>query len=415
MDYRGPLTGVLVVDLTRVLAGPFATTQLVDLGAQVIKVEDVGAGDWPRTVPPMVNGVGAHFNSLNRDKLSIAIDLKHPEGRKQILKLVEQADVLIENFRPGVLKRLGLDYEQVSKVNPRIIVCSVSGFGQDSSVAERGAYDIIIQAESGIMSVNGDPDDAPTRVGLPLTDLSSGMFAALGVLAALYERERTGNGQTIDVSMLDTIAHMMIYYPVGILNAGETYQRMPKSRHGSSAPYGAFDVADGSLVVAVMTDVHWLPFCRAIEHIELADDPRFADAAARMVNQDALYEIVDDIMLPRTRAEWVERFNTEGVPHASVRSIPEMTEHPVLHEREMFVEVEHPVAGPLWVLGRAIKFPQRQAAPLGPAPLHGQHTREVLMRIAGATREEVLELEREGVLVQAPETGAVTAAVGGDA
>jgi crotonobetainyl-CoA:carnitine CoA-transferase CaiB-like acyl-CoA transferase len=405
--YRGPLTGLRILDLTRVLAGPYGAMQLADLGAEVIKVEDVVAGDFTRQGPPFVNGVGAYFNSLNRDKRSVAIDLKDPRGLAQFRALVDKSDIVLENFAPGVMDRLGIGYDALAHVNPGVILCSISGFGQNTAFASRPAFDLVIQAQSGIMATTGAPGDAPTRVGLPIADIAGGIFAAIGILAAVHERTMSGRGQWIDVSMLDVLANMMVYYPLNHLAGAEVPQRMAMSRHMSAAPWGVFETADGHLVVAVMMDQHWAPFCRAIERPELIDDDRFADWNGRSSHQDELYAILDDVMRSRPTAEWEQRLEEARVAHGAVLDVPAMTEHPVLRERDMFVEVEHPVAGPMQVLGRAIKLPGRDVPPVGPAPLHGQHTREVLTEIAGTPLAEVLALEEAGVVVQSDLPSAV--------
>jgi CoA:oxalate CoA-transferase len=399
---RGPLAGIRILDLTRVLAGPYITGVLADMGAEVIKIEDVSSGDPSRRTPPFINGISNAYANINRNKIGIAIDLKTTEGREEFLKLVRNSDIVIENFRAGVLERLDLEYPKLYEANPGVILCSISGFGRGSSYQHRPAFDLVIQALSGVMSVTGDPGGPPTRLGIPVADVATGLYAGLGILAALQERYRTGRGQAIDVGMLDVLVHMTVYYPIDYLNAGELPAPIWKmGRHHHVVPYGMFEVMDGYAVIAIMTENFWAPYCRTIGHPELADDARFASQSNRLDNGDELYAILDEIMKTRTRQDWEERFVEGGVPYAPVLTIDEMANHPLAAEREMFVPVDHPIAGRLMVAGPPIKFLDRDLRPVAPAPLHGEHTREVLIRVAGTPRERVLELERLGAVKQA--------------
>lgn len=398
--WRGPLTGIRVLDLSRVLAGPYATMMLADMGADVIKIEDLGSGDGTRQNPPFLKGESTHFMNINRNKRSIAIDLKNPAGREQFLDLVKVSDIVVENFRAGVLERLRLHYPILREVNPRIILCSISGFGQNSSYQNRPTYDVITQALSGAMSVTGEPGGAPVRLGIPMGDLGGGLFGCIGILGALQERNVTGQGQSIDVSMLDALVHLMIYYPVDYLNVGEIPGPVG-GRHHHVVPYGVLKVKDGHVVVAVLEARFWRPFCDALERPDLATNPLFAESADRLKNRTALYDLLEEIMTERTRSEWEARFLEAGVPHAPILTVDQVVAHPLMAEREMFVTVEHPVAGPIKVVGRPIKFPQRQFPAFVPAPLQGQDTRAVLTEIAGTPLERVMELERSGVVRQA--------------
>ncbi len=399
-DYRGPLGGVRVIDLTRVLAGPYATTVLADMGAEVIKVEDTGTGDSTRVTPPLINGVSNHFMNLNRNKKSISINLKLPEGRKLLLELARNADVVVANFRPGVLERLGLDYSSLKAVNPAIILCCISGFGQDSSYSDKPSFDIITQAMSGAMSVTGEAGRPPVRLGVPMGDLSGGLYGAIAILGALHERTVTGRGQMIDVSMLDALVHLMLYYPIDYLNAGLKAKAVG-GRHEHIAPYGVFEVKDGYLVLAIFQGKFWRLYCQAIGHPELIKDSRFLESKDRLANRVQLYPILEQVMVQKTRSEWSAILDESGIPWAPILSADEVTALPLMHEREMFVNVDHPTAGRIKVSGRPIKFPNRFQPPMAPAPLHGQHSREVVMTIAGHTSEEVLDLERDGVIKQA--------------
>jgi crotonobetainyl-CoA:carnitine CoA-transferase CaiB-like acyl-CoA transferase len=397
--YPGPLAGVRIVDLTRVLAGPYATTLLADLGAEVLKIEEPNVGDSTRLTPPLINGISNHFMNLNRNKQSIAVDLKTPEGRDLILDLVRKSDVVIENFRPGVLARLKLDYEHVKAANGKIIFVSISGFGANSSYRDRPSYDVITQALSGAMSVTGEPGRPPVRIGIPVGDLAGGLFGALAVLAALHERGVTGRGQAVDVSMLDSLVHLMLYYPIDFLNTGAVAGPVG-GRHEHIAPYGVFEVRDGYLVLAIFSGKFWRLYCQAIGRADLLDDPRFITTADRHRNRDELYAILEPIMLERSRDDWEEVLNEHGIPHAPILTVNQVATHHLLAEREMFVDVEDPVAGRVKVSGRPIKF-QRAQRPIAPAPRLGQHTRKVLVEVAGKSAGEVLALEEQRVVASA--------------
>ena len=398
-DYRGTLSGIRVIDLTRVVAGPYATTLLADLGADVIKVEDVGSGDSSRLTPPFINGVSNHFMNINRNKRSVAIDLKHPDGRRLVLKLVSKADVVIANFRPGVLERLGLDYESLKSANPKIILCLISGFGQDSTYRDKPSFDVITQAMSGAMSITGEPGRPPVRLGVPMGDLAGGLFGAIAILAALNERNATGHGQSIDVSMLDAMVHLMLYYPIDYLNAGLKAIAVG-GRHEHVAPYGVFAVQDGYIVLAIFQGKFWRLYCEAIGHPELIRDRRFVDTKGRHANRAELYATLEPIMLQRTRHDWEEALDQKGIPWAPILKPDEVAEHPLMREREMFVNVNHPEAGWVKVSGRPIKFPQRHQPSTAPAPMHGQHTGEVLLDLAGLTSQQLIDLEQQGTIKQ---------------
>lgn len=396
-EYRGPLTGVRIIDLTRVLAGPYATSLLGDMGAEIIKIEDPRGGDSTRTVHPLLNGISNNFVNLNRNKKSVAIDLKHDEGREQVLQLVRFADVVVENFRPGVLSRLRLDYPRLLEVNPSIILCSISGFGQNSSYRDRPSYDVITQALSGAMSVTGEQGRPPVRMGIPMGDLSGGLFGAIAVLGALHERAVTGRGQRLDVSMLDGLVHLMLYYPTDYLNAGIIATPVG-GRHEHIAPYGVFQVADGYVVLSIFQGKFWRIYCGAIGHSELVEDPRFRRSEDRLKNRAELYPILEAIMMTRTQAAWQQLFDSAGVPVAPILTSDQVATLPLLREREMFVEQDHPQAGHIFVTGRPIKYPDRTLPPLEPAPALGEHTLEVLERVAGSAPLQLSLLEREGVL-----------------
>jgi crotonobetainyl-CoA:carnitine CoA-transferase CaiB-like acyl-CoA transferase len=392
------LAGVRILDLTRVLAGPYATSLLADLGADVVKIENPKDPDGSRMTPPLVNGVSTHFTNLNRNKRSLPIDLSSERGRALFLRLAAKADVVVENFRPGVLDRLRLGYDELAAVNPRIILCSVSGFGQTGSRRSKPAYDVIIQAMSGAMSVTGEKGRDPVRLGVPMGDLSGGLFGAIGILAALYDRSVTGRGQRIDVSMLDGLTHLMLYYPVDYLNAGMIAGPVG-GRHEHIAPYGVFPAEDGHLVLAIFISKFWVLFCEAIGRAELVADPRFKRAADRLENRDELYPILDEVMRTRTRAEWSEIFEAAGLPFAPVLTVDQVAESDLMREREMFVKTEHPEAGTIYVSGRAIKFPDREPFQLTVAPRLGEHSGEILGELLDLKEEEIADLRDARVIL----------------
>ena len=395
----GLLTGIRVLDLTRVLAGPFATSLLADMGADVIKVEHPTDAVKARRGEPAVGGIYAHFLNLNRNKRSIGLDLALPRGKSLFLSLVEQVDVVVENFRPGVMDRLGLDYPTLAKRNEQIIMCSISGFGQTGGLREKPAYDVIVQAMSGAMSVTGESGRDPVRLGIPMGDLSGALFGTIGILTALYDRTATGRGQHIDVSMLDGLTNLMIYYPTDYLNSGRVAGPVG-GRHIHAAPYGILAVKDGYIVIAVLTREFWELFCNAIEHPELLEDERFETAEKRLKNKDALYPILEDVLHDRTQSEWSAVFDAAGVPNAPVLRVDQMAQHPIMRDREMFVETIHPKAGHVFVPGRAIKFPDREpfTVRIG-APSPGEHGDEVLRELLGTSPEEVESLRDDGVML----------------
>lgn len=398
-SYQGPLERVRVLDLTRVLAGPYATSLLADLGADVIKIEDIRIGDTSRLTPPFLNGVSSHFVNLNRNKRSAAINLKHQEGRLAFLQMVRNSDIVIENFRPGTLARLGLGYDDLRTVNPAIILCSISGFGQTGPYSQLPSYDVITQALSGAMSVTGEPGRPPVRLGIPMGDLSGALFGAIAVLAALHERDVTGQGQALDVSMLDGLASLMLYYPLDYLNT-RTVAGPVGGRHEHIAPYGVFEVADGHMVLALFDNKFWRMYCEAAGRPELATDPRFHKAPDRLANRSELYPILEEIMKRRGRDDWTQLFTAAGIPHAPILSVDEVAEHPLMRERQMFIKVEDDLAGEVFVAGRPIKLMSREQQGPTHAPSLGEQTRALLMTIANYSGEHVDRLLAEGIIYQ---------------
>lgn len=394
---EGPLDGIRVLDLTRVVAGPFATMLLGDLGAEILKVELPGHGDEGRHIPPLEQGESHYFLSLNRNKKSLSIDLKSPRGRELAVELALRSDVLIENFRPGVTARLGLDYESLRARKPDLVYCSISAFGQTGPLASRSAFDVAMQAMGGLMSVTGEPGRAPVRMGLPMADLSTGLFAAIGVLAAVIDRQRTGRGQLVDVAMFDAMIGLLTQYAGRYFMTGEDTEPVG-SGHPGLAPYGAYETSDGYVVIAMLGEQFWPKLCRALDHPEWIDDERFARNPDRLRRRDELDALVGAVMRERSSAEWEARFTEHDVPHAPVYKTSQVLRHPQAKARGMVTEVSHPTLGELEITGRAIHLPAYDEAQFDAPPLLGQHTETVLREVLGYDRERVEALRKEGVI-----------------
>jgi crotonobetainyl-CoA:carnitine CoA-transferase CaiB-like acyl-CoA transferase len=391
-----PLDDLVVIDLSRALAGPYCTMMLADLGARVIKVEAPDGGDDTRGWgPPFVGGESAYFLSINRNKQSVTLNLKHPRGRDLLLRLAERADVLVENFRPGAMDRLGLGYAAVHARLPRLVYCSISGFGQTGPYRERAAYDLIVQGMGGIMGITGEPDGPPMRVGVAVADICAGMFAAYAILAALHVRERTGRGQWVDAAMLDGQVAWMTYMAANYFATGEDPARVG-SAHLNLVPYQPFATRDGFVNVAVGSEGLWQRFCDALE-LPIARDARFATNAARVAHRRELLDLLVPVFRRRTTAEWVERLLRAGVPAGPISRMSEVMTDPQVRHREMVVELEHPRAGRVTVNGVPVKLSETPGAVRTPPPLLGEHTDEVL-RGLGLSRDEVAALREEGVI-----------------
>ncbi|HVH56057.1 MAG TPA: CoA transferase [Vicinamibacterales bacterium] len=393
-----PLEGILVVDFTRVLSGPYCTMQLADMGARVIKVEQPGKGDDTRAWgPPFLNGESAYFLSINRNKESLALDLKHPEATHIIDALLARADVLVENFRPGTMERLGLGYESVSRRFPRLVYCAISGFGQTGPRTKEPGYDAVVQAEGGLMSITGDADGQPFRLGVAISDIASGMFAAQGIAFALLARERTGKGQLVDVGMLDATAALLTYQAGIYFATGRTPGRMG-NRHPTIVPYETFAASDGDFVIAVGNDEQWRRLCASAELEHLAMDERFATNRARVTNYSTLRPLLAETLRARTRSEWVDLLRPAGVPCGSVREVAEVLEDPQLAARGMIQELEHAVAGKMRVTGVPIKLSDTPGTVRTPPPALGQHTTDILARDVGMSPQEIARLRGTGAI-----------------
>ncbi|WP_296867962.1 CaiB/BaiF CoA-transferase family protein [Thermovirga sp.] len=391
------LEGIRVLDFTRVLAGPFCTMVLADLGAEVVKVERPGVGDDSRAFGPFIGQESAYFMSINRNKKSITLNLKDQRAVEIVKKMIPHFDVVVENFRPGVMDRLGLGYESLKELNPRLIYASSSGFGHTGPYSQLPAYDLIVQGMGGIMSITGPDEQHPTKVGSSIADIFAGVFCAIGILAALNHREKTGEGQKVDVSMLDC--------QVAILeNAISRYfvtGKIPTpigNRHPSIAPFATFKTQDGFINIAIGNDFIWNRFCNLVGRPELAEDSRFISNEARNNNWEELEPILEEIMAKDNTAAWIEKLRSVGVPCGPINNIEQLVNDPQVLEREMIVEVEHPVAGNLKMPGCPIKMSKTPGKIEKPAPLLGGDNEEILTRFAGLSKEELKTLQEEEVI-----------------
>jgi len=393
-----PLDGITVIDLTRVLSGPYCTMLLADMGARVIKIERPGTGDDTRAWgPPFVSGESSYFLSINRNKESVALDFKAPRGRAILDRLIAGADVLVENFHPGTLDAIGLGYASLAGRDPRLIYCSITGFGATGPLRHRPGYDAVVQAEGGLMSLTGPGDGDPYRLGVAIADIAAGMFAAQGIALALLVRERTGKGQFVDVAMLDSVASLLTYQAGIYFTTGRVPMRMG-NRHPSIAPYDTVAAEDGTLVLAVGNDGQWRTFCQVTGLTPLAEDARFATNAARVEHYDEIRPHIARVMRTRSRQEWIDRLVPAGVPCAAVRGLDEVLADPQLAAREMIQSVPHPSAGPVKVLGVPIKLSETPGAVDHPPPRLGEHTASVLQRMLGFAPGEIEELSADGVV-----------------
>ena len=400
-----PLEGVRVLDLTRVVSGPFCTMLLGDLGADVIKVEEPTQGDESRSYgPPFAGSESAYYLSVNRNKRSCAVDLKTAEGVELVTKLAARCDVVIENFRPGTMERLGLSYEELSRSDPRLVYCAITGFGRSGPDAERPGYDLIIQGESGFMDITGDPAGPPTKAGTSIADLVAGGFAVQGILAALLERDRTGRGRRVDVAMLDSMASLLT------VNAGMyfTTGRSPTRRgntHPTIAPYETFPASDGWINLGIANDKFWRLFCHTIGRDDLAREERFARAADRVTHRAELVPIVAEEIARHPRQHWIDVLSAAGVPCGSIRTVEEVCEAPQLVSRGMVLDLPHPTAGTVKNIDSPVRFDDRNDGSDRAPPLLGEHTREVLVSVLGLSDEQVAGLEVRGVVRGGPRHG----------
>ena len=392
----GPLDGLIVVDLTRVLSGPYCTMQLADMGARVIKVEQPGRGDDTRAWgPPFIGAESAYFLSINRNKQSLTLDLK--SGRAVLERLLDRADVLVENFRPGTMERLGLGYAAVSARWPRLVYCSISGFGQTGPRRDQPGYDAVVQAEGGLMSITGEADGPAFRLGVAIADIVSGMFAAQGIALALLARARTGRGQHVDIGMLDSTAALLTYQAAIYFATGQPPTRMG-NRHPTIVPYETFEASDGEFVLAVGSEGLWRKFCELLDAPGVAEDPRFATNRDRVSHYGILRPLLAERIRQRPRAEWIERLMAAGVPCGSVRDVSEVLRDPQMTAREMIAAVEHAAIGSVQVLGVPIKLSETPGTVRTAPPTLGQHTDQILRTDLGFSDADITRLRQNGTV-----------------
>jgi CoA:oxalate CoA-transferase len=392
----GPLTGVRVLDLTRVLAGPFTTMLLSDLGAEVVKLEEPGVGDEARRIGPFKNGVSTYFISINRGKKGLTLNLKAAAGRRIFLDLLRRADILVENYRPGVMQKLGLDYAALHPQFPKLVYAACSGFGQTGPYAQRPAYDMIVQGMGGIMSITGELGGSPVRVGMSIGDIAAALFTTIGIVAALGPARTTGEGQLVDVAMLDGQVAILENAIMRTLVTGETPEPLG-TRHPSIAPFEAFPARDGQVILAVGTK-QWARFCEAIQRPDLTDHPHFATNALRAEHVEELREILAAITRQRPAAAWIDEMEAIGIPCGPVNTVDKVIRDPQVLAREMLVQVADPEIGSLVVAGLPIKLSATPGAIQGPAPRLGEHTEAVLAEWLKLPPESVARLRAEGVV-----------------
>jgi crotonobetainyl-CoA:carnitine CoA-transferase CaiB-like acyl-CoA transferase len=393
----GPLAGIKVLELAQIMAGPSCGALLADLGADVIKIEKVpGGDDTRRYAEPQVNGESAAFMMMNRNKRSIAVDLKTKGGRSVLRRLVESADVLTENYRRGALDRLGLGYDALQAINPALIYCSISGYGRSGPSADKGGFDLIAQGVSGLMSITGEPGGAPVKVGSPVTDMNAGMLAALGIVSAYVHRLKTGRGQWVDTSLLEAGIHQTAWQAAIFFATGAS-PGPGGSAHVLAAPYQAFPTSDGWINIGGANQSNWERIAKVVGAPELIVDSRFVDNSARMRHREELAELLGAHLRRRSTKDWLHDLDAAGIPAGPIHSIAQMASDPQTLAREMVVELDHPVAGRTKALGVPVKFSETPGTVRRPAPTFGQHTREVLQE-HGFADAEIDQFAREGAV-----------------
>jgi crotonobetainyl-CoA:carnitine CoA-transferase CaiB-like acyl-CoA transferase len=391
-----PLDDLLIVDLTRALAGPFCTVMLSDLGGRVIKIETPDGGDDTRGWgPPFIGGESAYFLSVNRNKESLTLNLKHDRGKEILHRLLARADVLVENFRPGTMHRFGLDYDTLHAAYPRLIYAAISGFGQDGPFRELTAYDLILQGMGGLMGITGEEGGDPVKVGVAVADICAGMYAAFGVLAALRIRERTGEGQLVDAALMDGQVSWLTYAAGIFFATGENPGRLG-SAHPSIVPYQAFATADGYLNVAVGSEAIWGRFCEVIDP-DLARDPRYRTNPDRVAHRRELIGYLETIFSGKTTEEWTQRLGRAGIPHGPILTMADVFRHPQVLHRHMLVELDHPTAGSIKQTGVPVKLSETPARIRSAPPTLGQHT-EAILRELEYSSDEIAALRAERVV-----------------
>lgn len=397
---EGLLNGIRVLDLSLVLAGPYCSMMLGDLGADVIKIERPGVGDDTRQWgPPFTasGGESAYFLCVNRNKRSITVDLKKPEGIEIVKALAAKSDVCLENFKPGTTDKLGLGYEALRKVNPRIIYCSITGFGPDGPYRNRAGYDLAVSAFGGLMGITGEPEGPPVKAGVAMTDVMTGISAHGAICAALYAREKTGKGQRIDLSLLETQVGALANIASSYLISGDIPRRWGTA-HETIVPYQGFETKDKYVIVAVGNDQLWKRFCKVIDRPELAENPLFRTNPLRVKNREACIGILASVMKTRTRDEWIQLLNDDAIPCAPINTVDEVFQDPQVLHRNMLVDVNHPTAGKIKLVGIPVKYSDADAEIRLPPPVLGEHTREILGGILGYEDAKIEALKSAGVI-----------------
>lgn len=391
------LAGMKVVDLTTFMSGPFASMVLGDLGADIVKIEEPGNGDASRQIPPYFHeGESLYYISLNRNKKSLSLNLNTEKGKEILYKLVKDADILIENYRPGVTKKLGVDYERIKAINPKIIYCSITAYGPDGPYGKRPAYDLIIQALSGSMSMTGQEGTGPLRLGVPMGDLAGSMWALVGILAAVQHREKTGEGQLVDISLLDSLT-ALITYPALYYSYGGEMAKPLGSGHQAIVPFQAFKTKDYYLAVTCANEKFWELLCQALERQDLVSNPRFAKMGDRLKNKDELNAILNDVFSSKTNAEWETILSKGGVPFAPVNTIDRVFDDPALQHRGMIISVDH-FGKELRFFGNPVKLSETPITQYRTPPRLGADNEEVLGEYLGLSAEDVSTLKKEGSL-----------------
>lgn len=397
-DNLGPLAGIRVLDLSRVLAGPYCTMIMGDLGADVVKVEQPGKGDDTRDWgPPYAGTESGYFLSVNRNKRSITLDLKHTTAQEIVRRLAADSDVIVENFKLGALERMGIGYEQLREINPRLIWATISGYGPDGPYADRPGYDFVAQGESGIMAITGEPDGEPMKVGVAIVDVTTGMFSAIAILAALRARDTTGVGQRVDTSLLTSAVAWLANVGQNHLVTGKPAKRYGNA-HANIVPYQVFRARDQHITIAVGNDRQFQALCSVLGRADLAADPRYATNPLRVQHRDELVSVIQSIFETRDAAEWLDACYRAGVPSGPINSIEQVFSHPQVLARDMLVEIEHPEAGLLRMAGIPYALSDTPGQIRLAPPLLGQHTDEVLRERLGLTVDEISNMRQNGVI-----------------
>ncbi|XP_050418063.2 succinate--hydroxymethylglutarate CoA-transferase isoform X1 [Patella vulgata] len=395
----GPLSGLRVLDISRVLAGPYCAMILGDLGAEIIKLEIPGKGDDTRSFgPPFCGTETAYFFSVNRNKKSIAVDMKQKEGATIVKELAKQSDVLIENYIPGKLSKMGLGYSQIKEIAPKLIYCSISGYGQTGPYAQRAGYDVIASGIGGLMHITGPQDGAPCKVGVAMTDLSTGLYAYGSILAAIMERQKSGTGQHIDCNLLATQVASLVNISSNYLNAGMEAKRYGTA-HESIVPYQSFKTSDGYIIIGGVNNNQFQSVCKLIDLPELCTDPRYIDNKLRVTNRKSLLHTLSERFLQKSTDEWLNIFEDSGIPYGPINTIQQVFSDPQVLHNNLIQEMDHPTAGRIRLPAPAVKFSESKLVnPPEPPPTLGQHTHQVLTQLLNMDKDEIKHLIKKGVI-----------------